>query len=462
MRSRGLDKILNGQGWFVAALALFAIICVFGGGASRIDALSQPFVWIAAILLGLVCVLRSGTVVETETQRPMLFFAGVAGVMLLQLVPLPPAVWTLLPGRSLYEQAATVGGIDQPWRPVSLTPDLTWASLLGLLPVFAIILAFSRMPDAWRRHLVTFLAALVLLSGILGLAQVTGGSGGPLRLYAITNKDAAVGLFANRNHQALLLVMGLPIMAIWSRMVQFDKRYEAAPKWIALGVAIFLIPLILVTGSRGGLLLLGVAVPAALLLLRGKRTVGHEERIYSRFDGLFKWLPLVAIVIVLTLAVILARTTALDRLTATTLAEEQRNQIFPYLVEAATSFFPFGSGFGSFDSVYRAFEPVVLLNQSYMNQAHNDVLQLIIEGGLPGVILLLAGLWWYGKRAIAHWRGTGVVSTTQLLGRLGSVLVALILLSSFVDYPLRTPIMAVILAIAMLWMAQNPNRRQAT
>jgi O-antigen ligase len=318
------------------------------------------------------------------------------------------------------------------------------------------------MPDAWRRHLVTFLAALVLLSGILGLAQVTGGSGGPLRLYAITNKDAAVGLFANRNHQALLLVMGLPIMAIWSRMVQFDKRYEAAPKWIALGVAIFLIPLILVTGSRGGLLLLGVAVPAALLLLRGKRTVGHEERIYSRFDGLFKWLPLVAIVIVLTLAVILARTTALDRLTATTLAEEQRNQIFPYLVEAATSFFPFGSGFGSFDSVYRAFEPVVLLNQSYMNQAHNDVLQLIIEGGLPGVILLLAGLWWYGKRAIAHWRGTGVVSTTQLLGRLGSVLVALILLSSFVDYPLRTPIMAVILAIAMLWMAQNPNRRQAT
>ena len=53
------------------------------------------------------------------------------------------------------------------------------------------------------------------------------------------------------------------------------------------------------------------------------------------------------------------------------------------------SFLPFGAGFGTFDPVYRRFEPDALLSTIYLNQAHNEPMQLAMEGGIPALALLL-------------------------------------------------------------------------
>ena len=62
----------------------------------------------------------------------------------LQLLPLPPSIWTQLPGREPVIAAFGLIGQDLPylpWMPLSLTPRATWVSALALLPPVAILLA---------------------------------------------------------------------------------------------------------------------------------------------------------------------------------------------------------------------------------------------------------------------------------------------------------------------------------
>lgn len=448
-----------GQIAFLVSLGLFVLLAIFGGGASRLDVLSQPLVWLASVVLLAAAALRNERAAG-EGQRWLFgYFLVLMGYAAIQLVPLPPAIWTALPGRAIYADSSAVLGVAQPWRPISLTPDLTWSSILSILPALALLAGYGALPGERRHHSLTLVLVVALLSGMLGLAQISGGSGGALRFYAVTNRDAAVGLFANRNHNALLLVLAIPMLVVWARTVRVDRRHEVAPKWLAMGAGIFLLPLILLTGSRAALLLLLPALVGAWLLSKGNTAPDHKERVHDRFSHIVRWLVPLALTIVIIGAVALARTTALDRLFANSFAEEQRSRMLGTLLEMAFDFLPLGSGFGSFDSVYRAYETIDLLHVNYMNQAHNDLMQLIIEGGAPAILALFILLVWMFKRARIHWKaGTGErITTVRLLGRLGSVMSVIILLASLVDYPLRTPLMLCVFVVALIWLGQNPQ-----
>src|SRR5690606_31342127 len=112
-------------------------------------------------------------------QRPRLGEATpVAGCLLaaaalaaLHIVPLPPSVWTALPGRELLTQAAAVIGEEQPWRPLSISPGATINALSSLIvPVVILLLvaAFSRT-EHWRTA--TMLLALIVASALLAIVQ---------------------------------------------------------------------------------------------------------------------------------------------------------------------------------------------------------------------------------------------------------------------------------------------------
>ena len=79
---------------------------------------------------------------------------------------------------------------------------------------------------------------------------------------------------------------------------------------------------------------------------------------------------------------------------------------------AAGLYFPFGSGLGSFDPVYRAVEPLTAVTASYFNHAHDDALELLVETGAFGMAVLAAfALWWttLTARLAVRGRGTGGV-----------------------------------------------------
>src|SRR3546814_4835809 len=112
-------------------------------------------------------------------------------IMILQLVPLPPAIWTELPGRELYASAAPLAGIEQPWRPISLVPFRTWNSLFAWLIPITTILLIARLGREQRLALLPVLIGLGLMSGVLGIAPAIGPRDGTPYLYELPKNGSA-------------------------------------------------------------------------------------------------------------------------------------------------------------------------------------------------------------------------------------------------------------------------------
>src|SRR5262249_15546254 len=74
-------------------------------------------------------------------------------------------------------------------------------------------------------------------------------------------------------------------------------------------------------------------------------------------------------------------------------------------VEAARAYMPVGSGLGTFVPVYAMFEkPEDTIPDVFANHAHNDVLELWLNTGAVGLVLVSMFLVWLGFRSVAIWR----------------------------------------------------------
>ena len=129
------------------------------------------------------------------------------------------------------------------------------------------------------------------------------------------------------------------------------------------------------------------------------------------------------------------------RIANTDAAADHRSSFATTTWNAALQYFPTGSGFGSFVPIYQTREMPETLVPEYVNHAHNDWLELLLEGGLPAVVLLGLFLVWLGIGGLRAWRGNLFAQRT------GFVVVALLIAHSVVDYPLRTPALMVFFAI---------------
>lgn len=436
------------------ALTAFLVVLLLFGGASRADELGQAVVRIAAILL----IVSSSLQLDLQSWRrirlPALFLIAIAALIAAQLIPLPEPMWRALPGREPFAAALTGAEIGSSARPLALTPDLTLNSLLALLPPLAAVLCLGLIDRRVYVWLVPILLIGIALSAALGIMQVSTGS--PY-LYRVTNLGSAVGAFANRNHQALFLATAFPLLAGWLSLPMLDGRSASVRLWTALCVGAVLFPMLLVTGSRGGLLFGLLGLIAALALAYHPMRLVRARPPQGRLMRLALAVPLALGAAAIVLFVFFARDVALQRMFWSE-DTELRTEILPTLIRMMSDFFPVGSGFGSFDPVYRSYEPVETLSTTYVNHAHNDVVQLIIEGGLPATALMLAFAGWFVVSAVNLWRQR-LVSNQQLLGRVASAALLMIMLSSLVDYPLRTPMFASVAAILCCWML--PGRQES-
>src|SRR5262249_43301091 len=94
-------------------------------------------------------------------------FAAVL-VPLIQLVPLPPVVWTLLPHRAPLVASFDGLGGSLPWMPISVSPTATWLSLMALLPTLAIFGGTILLSYRERRLLSLAVVAFGIFSAFLG------------------------------------------------------------------------------------------------------------------------------------------------------------------------------------------------------------------------------------------------------------------------------------------------------
>jgi O-antigen ligase len=437
----GLDHL---PGYRVAVAGFLVLVLLLFGGASIPDEYAQVPVRMAA----LACIAASLWPLEFASlrrHRGLIAFSLACLVLpAIQLIPLPPEQWAKLPGHALYaEVAAAAGAIS--WRPLSLTPDLTFNALGALLVPAAMLLAALYLGARDRKAIAGMIAAAAVVSAVLALAQLASPDG-TLRLYRHTTENAPVGLFANRNHEAAFLACALPLGA-----AAIPRHFGRIPIEVMLSVfaacALLAIAVIVLTGSRMGLALAAMATVGSLWILHGRHLLHLPD------PGWRRRMAIVAIfLLVMVAATVVSQSEAVHRLRGIDFAADTRAAALPSMIAAARAFLPFGAGLGSFASIYPAFEPDALLSTIYLNQAHNEPLQLAIEGGLPALILLAIFLGW--------WLWTAAVVTVQQgnspnrgLARAAVIITGLLMLASLVDYPLRTPLLAALFAFACAEMA---------
>src|SRR3546814_18565778 len=113
-------------------------------------------------------------------------------------------------------------------------------------------------------RLLKLLCIIVIVSAFLGILQVIGGPSNGFYLYRITNWESATGLFANRNHNAMFLACGFPLLPAWASGLNGSAQQQQAYGFVAAAGALTPVPLILIPESRAGIVFGAVGlVPAA-------------------------------------------------------------------------------------------------------------------------------------------------------------------------------------------------------
>lgn len=428
-------------------LCAFLALCALGGGSSKAATLSLLYLRPAAVLcLGAIAIVGAARDLR-RYRAPLLLLAAFAATMAVQLVPLPPGWAAALPGHALIGTGARLAGDGAAWHPISLTPDLTINSLLTLLPALVVLWAFASMPPADRARSLPFLPLLVLATMALAIVQLAQGPQSPAYLYVTTSETLPVGLFGNRNHQGTLLAIAVPAFACLATVLTLRRGRALVFFGLAGAVSIMCILFTLLTGSRSGLALVGVGAVGAVGIAWPAIPRGRYRSLVMIGTG-------VVLVAAVGLSIALGRATAVQRLTEDSgLAGEMRVRAFPVLMGMIRDFVPWGSGFGSFDPVFRHVEPDALLRQSFFNNAHDDFIELAITGGIPALVVLGVGILWFVRRGWDALRPVeGAAMDEVLLARLGWLVLLIVALASLSDYPARTPLFAAIIALAAAWL----------
>lgn len=437
---------------YVLTGATLLAALLFGGG-TRSGFIGDAIVQYASLPLLMIAgfaVARAPA--ERGVRRVVLFCAALALIPLLQLVPLPPFLRGIFPGRQWIDSAYALMDRPVPFWPLSLVPHATWLAFLSLIPPLAVFFGTVALGYAQRRKLAMLILAVCVVSVFLGLLQISQGRESALRFFEFTNVDDAVGFFANRNHFAALLYSGTLLSAWWAvnglvTKVPAVPNNAAATKanqskalmGVAIALTMFAVLVIAqaMARSRAGLVLSMVALAAVLpLALSDPRSRAAPSQAAKMIY------TVAAFAIVFSLQFALYR--ILSRFSPDAFGDT-RLVFARTTLEAAKSFLPFGSGAGTFVWVFPLFETDASIGHFFANRAHNDIAEAALETGLPGIALMLVLLVWLVRTGISVWRGTGhphAGDDDRALMKVAVVILALLAIHSFLDYPLHTCAMA--------------------
>tara|TARA_R100000501_G_C2631092_1_gene126891 strand:+ start:4702 stop:5814 length:1113 start_codon:yes stop_codon:yes gene_type:complete len=347
-------------------------------------------------------------------------------------------------------------GLGDVWRPLTLAPLRTWNVLGSLIvPITGVLLVITLgIPS---NVLLRTIAVLGVCNALLGLFQIASGGSSILYVYELTNRGSPVGIFANENHSCIFAAC---CMLVVTRLGLEGGKVRGAP-WERLlwAIAFFLIFAVsLLSGSRAGFSasIGALAISIAMIALTPRSTSDHALKSQKR-----RWVdshPRLLLVIPATLALLTAgafltldRAPAFRDLMSKDGFADLRWSLWPVIVEMLETHWIVGAGFGSFEQVYQTYEPTELLMSVYINQAHNDWVQLIIEGGVVTALILLSIFVWMAKAIIA----ISSKSATRVCGIFWASIFAIIAGASLIDYPLRTPLFQVVALWFLLALSRD-------
>ncbi|HKV78183.1 MAG TPA: O-antigen ligase family protein [Candidatus Sulfotelmatobacter sp.] len=275
-----------------------------------------------------------------------------------------------------------------------------------------------REEDA-RQKFAMVLIVFGVLYAFFALAQELTSNGKFFWVYTPRFNGSIYGSYVNHDHYAGLMEMlvPFPLVASMGHLLSGGKRVLVGFCAVLMASTIFL------SGSRGGMLslVLEIVVFATLTLVQRRN-------------------PRVALgvaavcVLVLVFLVFLGKVQVLGRLG--NLGPDMRLKITKDCLRMFSHRPVLGWGLGTFPTVYPGYRS--FYTNLFVNEAHNDYAQLLVETGLIGFGLMLwflTRLYKYGLPTSRRWefKWDGAVSLAALLGCTG------LLLHSFVDFNLQIP-----------------------
>jgi O-antigen ligase len=440
-------------------LAVFLAVVFVTGGSSRSDEIQ------VAILLPIsliVCAFAVATLRREHFAKFGILLLGFGVVFVLalaHLVPVPPGLRQIMPEGALIASIETAAGMEAGWRPLALFPVGGWQALISLATPLALCLLGVQLSKHERLRMLPLLIVLASASGLIGLLQAIGDPSSPLYLYRVTNNGSAVGLFANRNHAATLLACIFPMLAVYASGINDSAGERRRRQLLCVAVALVVVPLVLVTGSRSGLLSAALGLLGAAALYRRPEKVDPKSRHSPKTFAvnLRVWAALVVVGMGL-ITVYFSRATAVDRLFGHTSGDDGRTDFLVVSADLFWQYLPWGSGSGSFAEAYKIAEPPRLLDPSYLNHAHNDWVETAVVFGAPGLLVLAIVIIAYGYLTYRLWRHSDPSRSSVTLARMASVAIAIIAIASISDYPLRSPILMSVMALLTIMFLSGDSK----
>lgn len=431
-------------------IPVYLLACLLLGGANAAGFLPNLALQLAALpLIGwsLWQLLQTGVV--PQVRATLILLALLVLIVVAQLVPLPPMLWTMLPGRSAVVEGYRLLGIPLPWLPVTLAPDTALADLLWLLPAFATFLGIVLLGAFRARSIAGAIVLVTLAAVMLGALQIIGGESA--YFYEITNYGVAVGFFANSNHNATLLLVSIPFLAALQTALlrrSVSPRSQSAIRLLGGAVYVVILVGLLINSSLAGI---GLGVPVAL----------GTWLVFGQQPPLLRRALMIGTILASTAAILLIAigpfgNNLFGHQTAN--IEQSRQTSFTRTFHAAVDYFPVGSGLGSFQPIYHTQEPLAKVGITYMNHAHSDWLELLLETSVPGMLLAALFLYWAARRARAIWQA----EERDPFAQAAVIAIGAMLLHSLVDYPLRTAALSAVFAacVALMTGARPYVRRR--
>ena len=428
----------------LALIPAFLFLCMLLGGASAGGFWANMILQLLALpIIAWALLVRRTTPMQPSGRQ----LSGLLLLLLLlitvQLVPLPPAIWTALPGRTSVADGFALLGLPLPWLPLSLAPYATISSALWLLPAVAVLLGIIRLGSFKAKWLAGAVATVTVLSVAMGALQIAGGESSPWYLYEITNFGVITGFFSNANHMATLLVASIPLLAALFLTIRGKGGSLQRRSGLFASLAGALTVVFVGLAANRSLAGLGLSLPvcAASLFM-----------ILSRKKKVPRWsLPVVILLGLASVAIAFSAPFGNNLTSAEARAsDESRYTSFTKSLDAAKEFMPVGSGIGTFQSVYRAQEDPAVVTRFYMNHVHSDLIELLLETGVPGLILILLFLAWWMRRTVSIW----FAAEADYFAQAATIASAAILAHSLVDYPLRTAAISALFAMCCALMAE--------
>ena len=247
-------------------------------------------------------------------------------------------------------------------------------------------------------------------------------------IFALQNGGFIYGPYVNHNHYAGLMEMltPFPLVLAATSMTSGNRKIAIAAIAALMGASIFL------SGSRGGMLAFVVQMLVLGALLLRKREVGWQQPLML---GGFVVLVIIFLVWMggneLTRRLISIHSEAREEITGGVRLTIDRDCLRMFLKR------PFvGWGLGTFPTVYPQFRS--FYTNFFVNEAHNDYLQLLVETGLAGLSVALWFLILVFRKAAGRMKNwtetaTGCLTVAALLGCIG------ILVHSLLDFNLQIP-----------------------